>query len=152
MDARLRLLGLVLAATPILVMAQGQSKATKPNCDAFVYNQKFLEKYPKAAAACQEVTTKNGEQWVRFSGTVTAVKGDEVTTTIVDDFNNPLPGHLTIKAPSDQKVTVDGKETKGWSNLTKGDKLDLWMPQSVIGFYAQPGALDKGKLTVTKGL
>jgi len=145
-----KLVGLLLATAPILAFAQGQ--ATKPSCASFVYNQKFLEKYPKAASACQEVTTHDGEQWVRFTGKVTAVKGNAITTTIVNTANDPLPGHLTITAPSDQKVTVDGKETKGWSNLTTGDRLDLWMPQSVIGFYARPGALDQQKLTITKGL
>jgi hypothetical protein len=151
MNAKLLLLGLVLCATSLLAAAQGQSQPAKPSCVSFPYNPKFLTHYPKAASACQEVVTKEGQQWARFDGTVTAVKNNQVTTSIIDEFGHPMQGHLILTATPDEKVTMNGKE-QGWSTLAVGDKLSLWMPESVIGFYAKPGSLSSGKLTITKGL
>jgi hypothetical protein len=96
------------------------------------------------------VVTKDGQQWVRFDGSVTAVKSNQVTTSILDEFGHPMKGHLILTAAPDEHVTVKGKE-QGWSTLAVGDTFSLWMPESKIGFYAKPGSLTSGKLTITKG-
>jgi hypothetical protein len=89
MNTVVRLVGLVLVATPILAIAQAPSKPTKVNCDSFLYSEKFLARFPKGPAACQEVKTQNGEKWVRFEGEITAITGNEVTTSFIGRLQSP---------------------------------------------------------------
>ena len=149
MNPTVKLLGLVLAATPLLAIAQTPPKATKVNCDSFLYSEKFLARFPKGPAACQEVKTQNGEKWVHFEGKITAVKGNEVTTSFMDDFNNPVVTVNLTAADVKQAVVLNGEEGS-WSDIKVGHKISLWMPESKIGFFAKPGSMDKGELTVTK--
>jgi hypothetical protein len=143
MNAGAKLAMLVLAVTPAAGLADDQSKLS---CKDVTYSEEFLAHYPKAGAACREVTMKDGEKWVRFEADVTKVKGDQVTANIVDNYNNTV-STLTVKAAADARVMVDGKETK-YSQLVKGDKLDVWLPESKLGFYATPGASNVQKLAV----
>jgi len=142
-----------LAAAPCLALAQ-QEHATHQQrdqaCDAFVYSEQFLHRFPKAPAACLDVVTQNGEKWVHFEGKVNEVKGSQVTTTFFDDFNNPV-SKMTFDATKamDQRITVNGKEVQ-WTDLQPGDKLSIWVPQSIVGFYSKPGSLDKGELKLVK--
>jgi hypothetical protein len=151
MNAGVKLVGLVLLAAPVLALAQGQAKPTKVNCDSFVYSEKFLARFPKGPAACQEVKTQNGEKWVHFEGTITAIDGNEVTTSFMDDFNNPVVTVTVTAAQAEQAVVINGQQGK-WSDIKVGEKISLWMPQSKIGFYAKPGSMDKGQLAITKGI
>jgi hypothetical protein len=151
MNAGVKLVGLALITAPILAIAQGQSKPTKVNCDSFLYSEKFLARFPKGPAACQEVKTQNGEKWVHFEGSITAKEGNEVTTSFVDDFNNPVVTVTVTAADARQSVLINGQDGK-WADIKVGEKISLWMPQSKIGFYAKPGSMDKGQLTITKGL
>lgn len=60
-------------------------------------------------------------------------------------------GLRRVPPAPDEYVTINGEE-QGWSTLAVRDKFSLWMPESVIGFYAKPGSLKTGKLTITKGM
>jgi hypothetical protein len=149
MNTVLKLVGLVLVATPILTIAQAPSTPTKVNCDSFLYSEKFLARFPKAPAACQEVKTQNGEKWVHFEGQITAIQGNEVTTSFMDDFNHPVVTVNVTAADAKQAVVLNGQEGK-WSDIKVGQKISLWMPESRIGFFAKPGSMDKGELAITK--
>jgi hypothetical protein len=149
MNTVVKSVALLLAVTPMVALAQGQSKPTKVNCDSFVYSERFLARFPKGPAACQEVKTQDGEKWVHFEGHITAIQGNEVTTSFMDDFNNPVVTVTVTAADAKQAVKVDGQDGK-WSDIKVGQKISLWMPQSKIGFYAKPGSMDKGELTITK--
>jgi hypothetical protein len=149
MNPTVKLLGLVLAATPILAIAQEQSKPPKVNCDSFLYSERFLARFPKGPAACQEVRTQNGQKWVHFEGKITAIKGNEVTTSFMDDFNQPVITVNLTAADAKQAVVINGQDGN-WADIKVGHKISLWMPESKIGFYAKPGSMDKGELTITK--
>jgi hypothetical protein len=45
------------------------------------------------------------------------------------------------------RVDVNGQPIR-FSELRTGDKLSFWMPQSSVGFYAEPGAPESTKLAV----
>jgi hypothetical protein len=143
MNAGAKLATLVLAVTPLVGLADDQSKLS---CKDVTYSEEFLAHYPKAGAACREVKMKDGQKWVRFQADVTKVKGDEVTANIVDKYSNTV-STLTVKAAADARVMVNGKDTK-YSQLAEGDKLDVWLPESKLGFYAAPGASNVQKLAV----
>jgi hypothetical protein len=147
MSVAVRLVVLVLATTPLVAVAQD---ASKPTCGNFVFSKEFLKAYPKGPAACSEVVVKDGIKWVRFDANVTDVNGNEVTA----DFLNPMKAPvltLTFTAPPDATLDVgDGKQAK-FSTLRNGEEIYVWAPESRVGFYAAPGALNSGKLKVIKG-
>jgi hypothetical protein len=146
MSVGARLAVLILATTPLVGLAQDQSK---PTCTNFVFSQQFLKAYPKGPAACREVVEKDGLKWVRFDAKVTDVKGTEVTADILNAMSAPILT-LTFTAPADATLDVGGQQAK-FSTLRSGQEISIWSPESRVGFYAAPGALNSGKFKVIKG-
>jgi hypothetical protein len=136
----------MLAMTPLVGLAQDQSK---PTCTNFVFSQQFLKAYPKGPAACREVVEKDGLKWVRFDAKVTDVKGTEVTADILNAMSAPILT-LTFTAPADATLDVGGQQAK-FSTLRGGQEISIWSPESRVGFYSAPGALNSGKFKVIKG-
>ena len=54
---------------------------------------------------------------------------------------------VTIAPAKDASLKMGGKETK-YSSLRPGDTLDLWMPESRLGFYSEPGAAEVSELPI----
>ena len=136
MTARVGLMALALAMTPLIATAA--EEAPKLSCIKDVtYSQEFLQKNPKAPAACREVVLKDGAKWIHFVGEVTERKGNQVSI----DFENVAGDRLAtvvVEASPDARLTIEGKATK-YSSLKAHDKIDVWMPESRFGFYAAPG-------------
>ena len=146
MSVGARLAVVIRAIAPLVGLAQGQSK---PTCTNFVFSHKFLKAYPKGPAACREVVEKDGLKWVRFDAKVTDVKGTEVTADILNAMSAPILT-LTFTAPADATLDVGGQQAK-FSTLASGQEISIWSPESRVGFYAAPGALNSGKFKVIKG-
>jgi len=140
MNAIERFAAIALVAVPVIAAA-GCSAPVKGDqelkCSDMLYSQEFLAKNPKAPAACQEVVAKNGEKYARFWGEVTEVKGNLVTVSFKNVRGDSL-AEVTIDPKPEAKVTIEGKSVK-FSSLTKGQRLDVWVPEGRYGFYATPG-------------
>lgn len=136
MTARVGLMALALAMTPLIATAA--EEAPKLSCIKDVmYSQEFLQKNPKAPAACREVVVKDGAKWIHFVGEVAERNGNQLTI----DFQNVAGDRLAtvvVEASPDARLKIAGKETK-YSSLRRGDKIDVYMPESRFGFYAEPG-------------
>ena len=144
MKPRTALLLSLFALAPLVGVAD---EPTKLSCIKDVsFSQEFLTKYPKAGAACREVVLKDGQKWVRFSGHVVKVSGNDVTAELIDDFNNSV-GTVTVNAAPDAAVELGGKPAK-YAQLHEGDTLSFWVPESRYGFYAAPGTLKTGQFRV----
>jgi hypothetical protein len=136
-----------LAVSPLAAVAQDQPpNGSKLSCvTGITYSQEFLSRYPRAGAACREVQMRNGEKWVRFDAQIAGVKGDQVTTNFVDQMNNPV-STVVFKATPGAKVMANGSQVD-IASLKPGDKLELWWPQSKLGFYmSTPGSTEMKKL------
>jgi hypothetical protein len=140
-------------AKSILIMLCGAPLASladeppKLSCvKDITYSQEFLQRYPKAGAACREVVMKDGTKWVRFDANVVNVKGDQVTADFVDQYKQSV-AELTFVASPEARLTIDGKESK-FSDLQSGDTISVWMSEARMGFYAKPGALEISKFAV----
>lgn len=138
MSPLLKLVAVALAAAPLTALAaEGASENAELSCiKHVVYSKAFLERFPRAGAACREVKMKDGKKWIRFDAEVKHVKGHEVTADFIDKYEHPV-ATLTFRAAKDARLMVDGKTTK-YTELVKGDKLEVWMPEGRIGFYAEP--------------
>ena len=129
----------VLIEIPLTGVAQEQPKLTCVN--DITYSQEFLAKFPNAGAACNEVVMANGQKWVRFNAKVKQVEGNHLTVSFIDSHENPV-STLTFSFDPTARVTLEDNEQKAASSLKKGEKLMVWMPESRLGFYAQPGAAE----------
>ena len=157
----LKLTVAALIAMPLGALAQGQSMqsqsttpTTRPaegetssSCiKSITFSHEFLERWPRAGAACREVKVENGAKWARFDAEVVRVRGSRVTANFVDTFGHKL-NTVTFDAASDARVEMNGRPTR-FRSLRRGDKLSFWMPESRVEFYSAPGASDSEKLTV----
>ncbi len=113
---------------------------------SITFSQEFLTRYPNAGGACREVKVENGEKWARFDADVVRVRGNRVTANFVDRFGRSL-GPITFDAAPDARVMVSGRP-RLFSQLKRDDKLSFWMPESRVGFYAEPGASESDQLAV----
>ena len=130
---------------------EGQSKLeegqSRRSCIGnIVFSQEFLTRYPQAGGACREVKMENGQKWARFDADVVRVTKNRLTANFVDRSDKSL-GTITFDAAHDARVEVNGRQRK-FSSLKPGDKLSFWMPESRVGFYAEPGASETTKLAV----
>lgn len=125
-------------------LEEGQTSSSCIN--HITFSQEFLAKYPQAGGACREVKVEDGEKWARFDANVTRVRGNQVTANFVDRSNRNL-GTITFDASPDARVEVNGRPLR-FSSLRSGDRLSFWMPESRVGFYAEPGAAASTKLAV----
>jgi hypothetical protein len=136
---------------PAQPQAQGQSRLaegqTSPSCISnIVFSREFLSSYPNAGAACREVKVQDGEKWARFDADVVRVRGNRVTANFVDRFDRNLRT-ITFDASTDARVEINGRQRR-FSALRAGDKMSVWMPESRVGFYAEPGAEETEKFNI----
>jgi hypothetical protein len=134
MNAGVKLGVLALIAAPLVVLADDESKLS---CKDFTYSQEFLEKYPQAGGACREVVMKDGQKWVRFEGEIKSVEGKQVTADIQSPHGVTL-STITIEGNPDARVQ-SGRGQKRFDQLRRGNKLTIWLAESQVGFYAEPG-------------
>lgn len=124
-----------------------QEGQTSRSCISNItFSQEFLSRYPQAGGACREVKVENGEKWARFDADVVRVRGNRITANFVDRFGKAL-GSITFDASRDARVLVNGRRMR-FSTLKRGDMLSFWMPESRVGFYAEPGTQESDKLAV----
>jgi hypothetical protein len=76
------------------------------------------------------------------------MRAAKLTANFVDRYDKSL-GTITFDAARDARVEVNGRRVR-FSSLRRGDKLSFWMPESRVGFYAEPGASETTKLAVVE--
>ena len=108
----------------------------KVECSSLRYSQEFLDKYPRAPAACLEARVYNGETYLKVQGKVYLIDKPALTFDVMDPYGNTL-GTVTVKNPKSLRVIIDGKAVDA-SELRADQALTLWVPESM--FSAQPTA------------
>jgi hypothetical protein len=131
-------LGAVALTSPALA-AEGAKPG--PNCTNIVYDAEFLKAYPRAAAACQEVVESNGKRAVRFTANVAKAEKDHIQLTFLNSMGKPIQPTmtLTLLPQAGQTLRVNGKDVD-YSKLSKGDKVDFWVPEKTLGVISNPNA------------
>jgi hypothetical protein len=113
-------------------------KLPMEKCSSIHYGKAFLEKYPKAPAACQEVRVYKGHRYMKLQGKVYIVDKDSLTLTFLNVSGDDL-GTLTIKGPKAPSVIFNGKKV-GFTALQTGEVLTFWVPESVVSAHSSPAA------------
>lgn len=131
--------GVVTLLTPAASAAEAAKPG--PSCNDIIYDAEFLAAYPRAGAACQEVYTSKGKKAVRFTANVAKVKKDHIQLTFLNTMGKPIEPvmNLTLLPQPGQTLRVNGKDVS-FDKLSKGDKVDFWIPEKTLGVISDPNA------------
>jgi hypothetical protein len=129
-------LSLVSGTASALAKAVDPSKLPKVECSSLRYSKEFLDKYPKAPAACLEARVYNGKTYMKVKAKVYIVDKSTPTVSLLDPYSNTL-GTITIKHPESLRVIVNGKDVE-FSTLSAGEVITVWVPESL--FSPEPTA------------
>jgi hypothetical protein len=124
-----------LAATTHAAPAPGPSN----DCASIVWNPAFLQELPKAAAACRDVTVKDGVKYAQFKGKVSKVGKHYVQVAISDVADIPI-SMIAFEIGVGGRITLNDKEEKV-ADLRTGDQLTFWVHEGEFG--VMPTLTDK---------
>ena len=127
--------GLALADTPL----SNPDSLPKVSCDDIHYSSAFLEKYPKAPAACLEGRLANGEKWAKFNAKVYLVNLPDFVTVEMLDVAGLAVTTFSLKPSPTEKVVVNGQGVP-FSQVKRGDVITLWFPETRFEAKAVPAA------------
>jgi hypothetical protein len=116
-----------LAATAVAAPSPGPSN----DCASIVWNPAFLQELPKAAAACRDVTTKDGVRYAQFKGKVSKVGKHFVQVAISDVADTPI-SMIAFEIGDGGRITLNDKEEKV-ADLKVGDQLTFWVHEGEFG-------------------
>ncbi len=134
----------VLCAASASVFAQTTIEGIDA-CMKIKWNAQFLKEHPRAPAGCQEVDTRNGMRYAKFSGTVKSMSNGTAVVAMKNVAGTEV-GNITVSTSGGGMVTINGKETKA-SDLKVGDNLNFYVKEGEFG--ASPTMSDAPAKTVT---
>ena len=111
------------------------AKLPKVECSSLRYSKEFLDKYPKAPAACQEARVYKGKTYMKVKGKLYVVDKPTLSFAFEDPYGNTL-GTISVKNPK-LRVIINGKEMTV-DHVKTGEELTFWVPEAM--FSAQPAA------------
>ena len=138
------ILPLAVVAIPIsLAMADeplaNPAALPKVSCNDIHYSSAFLEKYPKAPAACLEGRLAHGEKWAKFNAKVYLVSLPDFVTVEMLDVAGLAVTTFSLKPSPTEKVVVNGQGVP-FSQVKPGDVITLWFPEKRFEARAMPTA------------
>ena len=110
-------------------------KLEKVACTDLKYSAEFLEKYPKAPAACLEGRIADGKKYGKFTAKV-YLNSPEVTTVQLLNVKGDSLTTFSFKPGPDAGISVDGKKTK-FGDLKTGEKITSVHARVLLGMKQQ---------------
>ncbi len=138
----LLLAGLFLSTGSFAQQALDTNQLTPPEmhraeCTDVVWNLDLVKQFPRIVDGCREVVIVNGEKWARFEADFVRSNSDGSFTSRFQDTHDRSLGNLTLMPTRDQRVTLDGRKYR-FSELRPRQTLNLYIPEGVYGFAAEP--------------
>jgi hypothetical protein len=131
---------LSLLALPALVLAAAPQVSAPPeSCSNIQWSPDFLATYPKAPAACRDVTVKDGVKYARFDGVVAKIGHNYVRVDISDVADIPI-STIAFEIGVGGTVTI-GDKTERVMDLKLKDRLTFWVREGQFGI--SPTLVDK---------
>jgi hypothetical protein len=127
-------LALSFIAIPAFALAANappEVAAAKESCSNIQWSPAFLKEYPKAPAACREVTVKDGIKYAKFNGKVSKVGGGFVQVEVSDVADIPI-STIAFQIGVGGKITIDGKIERV-RDLKVADQLTFWVREGQFG-------------------
>ncbi len=116
------------------------AERTRPaTCNEIEWNHQITAKYPNIVDACQEAVVVDGQTWARFSASFEEVEENgEVRFQIRNRYSGNL-GEVTIDPAPGQVAYINERRTP-FEELTRGQRVNLYVPEGHYGFASLPGA------------
>ena len=120
---------LALASTAAL-----DAKAQATGCSEIEFTDEVLMKYPRAQEFCHEVAARDGKLYAHFVLEYQRTSGGAIYAkpTRPDGSSGDA---VAFSPPTDGRVNIDGREYR-YSQLSRGQELDVWIPQDRWEFAA----------------
>ena len=139
------LIGLVCAGTAgaqqqLDTSNLARSQVQAASCTEVDWAQDLLALYPRIAEGCQEVVLAEGVKWARFDADL--VHSDSRNGTVTLNFKNRQGrsmGDLVMRPATEQRVLINGRRYR-FSELTRGQQLNLYVPEGMFAVAVEPGA------------
>ena len=125
--------GTVYAAKPI-----DPESLPKIECSELKFSAAFLEKYPKAPAACQEARELNGKRYAKFEARVYISDPAFMTVELLNTAGTSVTT-FSFKPGPNAHVKVNGKDKK-FHDMAVGEKLSFWVSEKRLTAEALPGS------------
>ncbi len=126
----------LLLATMPAAQAAGDSKHPTYACANVRWNQEFLRYFPKAPAACRDVTEKDGVEYAQFDGRVTKMGLRFVQVEVADVANIPIAA-VEFKIGSGGTAEINNRVVKV-RDLKVDDRLTFWVREGQFGTLSVP--------------
>jgi len=125
--------GLALADAPFA----DPGTLPKVSCDDIHYSEAFLQRFPRAPAACLEGRVYKGEKWAKFNAKVYLVNlPDFITVEMLDVAGNPI-STFSFKPPPSEKIVVNGNGIS-FSEVKRGDVITFWKSEKRLEAKTMP--------------
>ena len=121
-------------------------KLPQVKCSEMHFGKAFLDKYPHAPAACQDVRVYKGKKYAKFSGKVYLTSADSTTIQLLNVAGDPLTT-FSFKPRPGQSIKINGKDVK-FTDLQKGETISFWVPEDRMVAQSLPSAT-RDQWTVT---
>ncbi len=130
----LKYLLLCAVAIPVVVFAaEAPLTVDTPSnsCANIEWSPAFLKELPKAAAACRDVTVKDGVKFAKFNGKVSKIGKNFVQVELSDVADIPI-STIAFQTGVGGRITMDDKVVRV-KDLRLGDKLTFWVHEGQFG-------------------
>ena len=127
-------LALSLIAIPTLALAANgppELAAPKESCSNIKWSAEFLKQYPKAPAACREVTVNEGIKYATFKGKVSKVGDNFVEVEVSNVADTPI-STIAFQIGVGGRITV-GDKIETVKELRVADQLTFWVREGQFG-------------------
>ena len=109
-------------------------------CSDMRYSHAFLDKYPKAPAACQDARVYKGERYAKFTAKVYIIDPSFTTVQLLNVAGDMVTT-FSLKPGPDEHVLVDGEET-AFHDLKVGQKVTFWVSEKRLEAVELPGSTE----------
>jgi len=103
---------------------------TRVDCSSLRYSQEFLDRYPKAPAACLDARVYKGQTYLKVKAKVYVSDKPMLSVALVDPYGQTL-GTVLVRKPQSLRVLINGKEEDAF-DLHRDEELTFWVPASAF--------------------
>ena len=131
-------LPLAIGAQHLSAQTVDPEKLPKVACSSLTFSHDFLDKYPRAPAACQEARIYQGKKYAKFEGKVFLTDPSFITVQLFNVAGDPIET-VSLKPNPGVMLMVNGQQEK-FSELRVGDPVTFWVSENRFSIYGTPGA------------
>jgi hypothetical protein len=116
----------------VTIAAEAVDPDTLPRveCSSLHYSKDFLQKYPRAPAACLEARVYKGQTYMKVKAKLYVNDKPMLSVALMDPYGDTL-GTVLVQKPQSLRVLINGKEEDAF-DLHRDEEVTLWVPESVF--------------------